>query len=63
MAQTKFSDYQAPLGHGRRRSTPAPRKDHACGTAHRPDERSEQLQKLALRRCFDFLDFDSVGPH
>src|SRR5260370_14652788 len=37
-------------------------KDHAVRVlAHRPDERSEQLQKLGAEAVFgDFLDFDSV---
>ena len=59
MAQTKFLITGATGGDAARQLL---EKDHAVRVlAHRPDERSEQLQKLGAEAVFgDFLDFDSV---
>ena len=62
MAQTKFLITGATGATGGDAARQLLEKDHAVRVlAHRPDERSEQLQKLGAEAVFgDFLDFDSV---
>ena len=62
MAQTKFLITGATGATGGNAARQLLAKDHAVRVlAHRPDERSEQLQKLGAEVVFgDFLDFDSL---
>src|SRR5258707_763541 len=62
MAQTKFLITGATGATGGDAARQLLEKDHAVRVlAHRPDERSEQLQRLGAEAVFgDFLDFDSV---
>ncbi len=62
MTQTKFLITGATGATGGHAARQLLEKQHAVrALAHRPDERSEQLQKLGAEVVFgDFLDFDSV---
>src|SRR6266853_758966 len=62
MAQTKFLITGATGATGGDAARQLLEKDHAVRVLdHRPDERSEQLQKLGAEAVFgDFLDFDAV---
>src|SRR2546430_6248997 len=62
MTQTKFLITGATGATGGDAARQLLEKQHAVrALAHRPDERSEQLQKLGAEVVFgDFLDFDSV---
>jgi NAD(P)H dehydrogenase (quinone) len=62
MAQTKFLITGATGATGGYTARQLLEKEHAVrALAHRPDERSEQLQELGAEVVFgDFLDFDSV---